>query len=100
MSSHKLAHSSDGHVSSRLEGWKVAIAVGSGVILAPVLGVVFCVLLTTALPVLPLLPTLFARFGSRSRPRALPPASVALAMVRRGGGDGLASLASRSEPTA
>jgi hypothetical protein len=62
MSSQKVTQASEVRVSLRLEGWKVAIATGTAVVLAPVIGLVLLVLLATMLPVLPLVPVLFAGF--------------------------------------
>jgi hypothetical protein len=62
MSSQKVTQASEVRVSLRLEGWKVAIATGTAVVLAPVIGLVLLVLLATMLPVLPLVPILFAGF--------------------------------------
>jgi hypothetical protein len=39
----------------RVPGWKVTVAIGSAVVLAPVMGLVLLVLLAALLPVLPLL---------------------------------------------
>jgi hypothetical protein len=59
MSSQNVTRGSDIRVSLRLEGWKVAIAIGAAVVLAPVIGLILLVLLATTLPVLPLAPILF-----------------------------------------
>jgi hypothetical protein len=59
MSSRKLTRAPDVRVPSRLEGWKIAIAIGATVALAPVIALVLLVLLVTLLPTLLLLPTLF-----------------------------------------
>ena len=65
MSSHNVTQASDIGVSLRLEGWKVAIATGTAVVLAPVMGFVLLVLLATMLPLLPLVPILFVGFWWR-----------------------------------
>jgi hypothetical protein len=70
MGSYTVARSFEVHLPLRLKGWKVAIAIGAAVILAPVVGLVLLVLVGTLLPVLPLLATLFVRlwlFSKQSR---------------------------------
>ena len=74
MSSQNVTQAWDIRVSLRLEGWKVAIATGAVLVLAPVIGLVLLVLLATMLPVLPLVPILFAGFWLR-RPQG-PPSST------------------------
>jgi hypothetical protein len=59
MSSRKLTQAPDIGVPSRLEAWKIAIAIGATVALAPVIALVLLVLLVTLLPTLLFLPTLF-----------------------------------------
>jgi hypothetical protein len=78
MSSHNVTQASDIGVSLRLEGWKVAIATGTAVVLAPVMGFVLLVLLATMLPLLPLVPILFVGFWWRrpQRPPSSTPARV------------------------
>jgi hypothetical protein len=61
MGSDKETHPLDVGPLLRLEGWKVAIAVGVAIILAPVVALVLLVLIGTLLPVLPILATLLAR---------------------------------------
>ena len=58
----------------RLEGWKVVIAIGTAVTLAPVIALALLLVLATALPVLPLLAPLVAGFWWRGPPR--PPTSA------------------------
>jgi hypothetical protein len=58
----------------RLEGWKVVIAFGTAVILAPVIALAFFLALATALPVLPFVVPLLAELWLRS-PHG-PPASA------------------------
>ena len=55
---------------SRPKGWRVAIAIGTAIVLAPVVLLVLFVLLAALLPVLPFLPTLFvwSWLSSRHRP--------------------------------
>jgi hypothetical protein len=72
MSSHKLTKASG--VPLRLEGWKVAIAIGAAVTLSPVIALLLFFVLATALPVLPLFAVLFAGFWSRGPHR--PPTSA------------------------
>jgi hypothetical protein len=66
MSSHKLTQATDIRMPSRLDRWKVAIAIGAAVTLSPVIVLVLVVALATALPVLPLLATLFVGFWLRN----------------------------------
>jgi hypothetical protein len=62
---------------SRLEGWKVAIAVGAAVAIAPVVVLVLLVLLVALLPALPFLPILFVGFWrSNHRPPRSTPAPL------------------------
>jgi hypothetical protein len=76
MGSYKVTHAFDVRLPSRLKGWKVGIAIGAAIILAPVVGLVLLVLVGTVLPVLPLLATLFARFWLVSQHSALPSAPI------------------------
>ena len=62
MSSHKLTQASG---PQRLEGWKVAVAIGAAVTLGPVVALALFFVLATALPVLPLVAPLFAGFWLR-----------------------------------
>jgi hypothetical protein len=59
---------------TRLEGWKVVIAIGTAITLGPVLALVLFFVLAAALPVLPLLAALFA--GVWLRAPHPPPASA------------------------
>jgi hypothetical protein len=59
---------------SRLEAWKVVIAVGAAVTLAPVIALVLLVVIATALPVLPFVVPLLPPFWLRGTHR--PPASA------------------------
>jgi hypothetical protein len=63
MISHKLTRAS--RVPQRLEGWKVAAAIGAAVTLSPVVALVLFFVLATALPVIPLWAPLFAGFWWR-----------------------------------
>jgi len=78
MSSHKLTRATDIRMPSRLDRWKVAIAIVAAVALSPVIGLVLIVAVATALPVLPLLATLFVGFWLRSQHQ-----SPASALARR-----------------
>jgi hypothetical protein len=56
---------------SRPEGWKVAIAIGAAIVIAPVIVLVLFVLLVVTLPVLPFLATLFVGAWVSRRPRSM-----------------------------
>jgi hypothetical protein len=76
MGSYKVMHAFDVRLPLRLKGWKVAVAIGAAIILAPVVGLVLLVLVGTLLPVLPLLATLFLRLWLVSQHSALPSARI------------------------
>ena len=59
-----------------LKGWKVAIAMGAALILAPVVGLVLLFLVATLIPVLPLLATFFVRSWLLGQHSTLPSTSV------------------------
>jgi|GEM_PF-2269886 hypothetical protein len=59
---------------SRLEAWKVVIAIGTAVLLAPVIALALLVALATALPVLPFVVPVLAAFWPRGPHRT--PASA------------------------
>ena len=81
MSSRKPAQAPDVSVPVRLEGWKVAIAIGGALVIAPVFALVVFVLLATLLPVLLLLPTVLvgAWLSRQKRPSSSPPVRPSLA---------------------
>jgi hypothetical protein len=72
MSSRKPTQASDGRVPWRLEGWKVAISIGVAIVLAPVIGLVFLVLLVAVLPTLPFLVTLWVGVSWSGEASAVP----------------------------
>jgi hypothetical protein len=72
MRSYKVTQAIDVRLPLNLKGWKVAIAMGAAIILAPVVGLVLLFLVATLIPVLPLLATLFVRFWLRGQPSPLP----------------------------
>jgi len=64
---------------SRLAGWKVAIAIGAAIVIAPVMVLVLFVLLLVTLPVLPFSATLFVGFWVSRQPQPRPPRSISAA---------------------
>jgi len=72
MDRHKVTQAFDVRLPLSLKGWKVAMAMGAAVILAPVVGLVLLVLAATLIPVLPLLATLFVRFWRLGQRSGLP----------------------------
>jgi len=59
-----------------LKGWKVAIAMGAAILLAPVVGLVLFFVVATLIPVLPLLATFFVSFWLRGHHSTLPSTPV------------------------
>jgi hypothetical protein len=76
MSHYEVTQALDGRLPSSLKGWKVAIAIGAAIILAPVVGLVFVFLVATLIPMLPILATLFVRFWLLAQHSTLPSAPV------------------------
>ena len=67
MDLYKVTQAFDFRLPVSLKGWKVAIAMGAAIILAPVVGLVLLFLVATLIPVLPLLATFFVSFWMRGR---------------------------------
>ena len=65
MSSHEPTQAFGIRQTLTLERWKVAIAIGTAVLLAPVIALVLFLVLATMLPVLPLFAMVFAGFWLR-----------------------------------
>jgi hypothetical protein len=59
-----------------LRGWKVAIAMGAAIVLAPVLGLVLLFVVGMLIPVLPLMAMFFVRFWLIDQHSRLPSTSV------------------------
>jgi hypothetical protein len=69
---YKVTQAFDVRLPLSLKRWKVTIAMGATVILAPVVGLVLLFLVATLIPVLPLLATLFVRFWLLGQHASLP----------------------------
>jgi hypothetical protein len=67
MGVYKVAQAFDVQLPLSLKGWKVAIATGAAIILAPVVGLVLLFVVATLIPVLPLLGTFFVSFWLRGQ---------------------------------
>jgi hypothetical protein len=76
MSHYEVTQALDGRLPVSLKGWKVAIATGAAIILAPVVGLVLLFLVATLIPVLPLLATFFVRFCLLGHHSTLPSTPV------------------------
>jgi hypothetical protein len=59
---YKVTQAFDVRLPPSLKGWKVVIAMGAAIILAPVVGLVLLFVVAALIPVLPLLATCFVRF--------------------------------------
>jgi hypothetical protein len=77
---YKVTQAFDVRLPLSLKGWKVTIAMGATVILAPVVGLVLVFLAATLIPVLPLLAMLFVRFWLLGQHSSLPSTPVRLPM--------------------
>ena len=76
MDLYKVTQAFDFRLPVSLKGWKVAIAMGAAIILAPVVGLVLLFLVATLIPVLPLLATFFVRFWLLGQDSILPSTPV------------------------
>jgi hypothetical protein len=76
MGHYEVTQALDVRLPLSLKGWKVAIAIGAAIILAPVVGLVLVFLVATLIPMLPLLATLFVRFWLLGQRSTLPSTPV------------------------
>jgi hypothetical protein len=76
MGLYKVTQTFDVRLPLSRKGWKVAIAMGAAIILAPVVGLVLLFLVATLIPVLPLLATFFVRFWLLGQHSILPSTPV------------------------
>jgi hypothetical protein len=72
MGLYKTTQAFDVRLPLSLKGWKVAIAMGAAIILAPVVGLVLLFLVAALIPMLPLLATFFVRFWFAGQHSGLP----------------------------
>jgi hypothetical protein len=76
MDLYKVTQAFDFRLPVSLKGWKVAIAMGAAIILAPVVGLLLLFLVAALIPVLPLLATFFVRFWLPGQDSTLPSTPV------------------------